>query len=87
MQLDNLGPATYFIDVHPPEGPCNADPTSQWYQTTTIDGGLQLLASVEEGSDGTGAPGEQLWEAPNNRTAYWFGFVCSPAALRDSRHR
>ncbi|WP_456826536.1 hypothetical protein [Cellulomonas sp. P5_E12] len=78
VQLDNLGPATYFIDVHPPEGPCNADPTSQWYQTTTIDGGLQLLASVEEGSDGTGAPGEQLWEAPNNRTAYWFGFVCSP---------
>lgn len=81
VQLDNLGPATYFIDVHPPEGPCNADPSSQWYQTTTIDGGLQLLASVEEGSDGTGAPGEQLWEAPNNRTAYWFGFVCAPQAF------
>ncbi|WP_426594685.1 hypothetical protein ACPPVS_03920 [Cellulomonas sp. McL0617] len=77
-QIDNLGPATYFIDVHPPEGPCNSDPNSQWYQTTTIDGGLQLLASVEEGSDGTGSPGEQLWEAPNNRTAYWFGFVCAP---------
>ncbi|MEZ0448692.1 SdrD B-like domain-containing protein [Cellulomonas sp. ICMP 17802] len=81
VQLDNLGPATYFIDVHPPAGPCNSDPTSQWYQTTTIDGGLQLLASVEEGSDGTGAPGEQLWEAPNNRTAYWFGFVCAPQAF------
>ncbi|GIG21338.1 hypothetical protein Cch01nite_20620 [Cellulomonas chitinilytica] len=78
VQLDNLGPATYFIDVHPPDTQCNADPSSRWYQTTTIDGGLQLLASVEEGSDGTGAPGEQLWEAPNNRTAYWFGFVCSP---------
>jgi large repetitive protein len=77
-QIDNLGPATYFIDVHPPDGPCNSDPNSQWYQTTTIDGGLQLLASVEEGADGTGAPGEQLWEPPNNRTAYWFGFVCSP---------
>ncbi|MFU8874374.1 hypothetical protein [Micromonospora sp. SL4-19] len=77
-QLDDLGPATYFIDVHPPDRPCNSDPDSRWYQTTTIDGGLQLLAPVEEGSDGTGAPGEQLWEAPNNRTAYWFGFVCSP---------
>jgi hypothetical protein len=78
VQVDDLGPATYFIDVHPPAGPCNSDPDSQWYQTTTIDGGLQLLAPVEEGSDGTGAPGEQLWEPPNNRTAYWFGFVCAP---------
>jgi hypothetical protein len=78
VTVPNLGPATYFIDVHPPEGPCNDDPNSQWYQTTTIDGGLQLLAPVEEGSDGTGAPGEQLWEPPTNRTAYWFGFVCSP---------
>ncbi|MDQ2935213.1 MAG: hypothetical protein M3R49_09610, partial [Chloroflexota bacterium] len=60
-QIDNLGPATYFIDVHPPDGPCNSNPDSQWYQTTTIDGGLQLQAGVEEGSDGTGAPGEQLW--------------------------
>ena len=77
-QLDNLGPATYFIDVTPPDGPCNSDPNSAWYQTTTIDGGLQLLAPVEEGSDGTGAPGEQLWEPPTVRTAYWFGFVCSP---------
>ena len=79
--IDNLGPATYFIDVHPPEGPCNSDPSSAWYQTTTIDGGLQLLAPVEEGSDGTGAPGEQLWEPPNVRTAYWFGFVCAPQAF------
>jgi hypothetical protein len=77
-QIDDLGPATYFIDVHPPEGPCNGNPDSRWYQTTTIDGGLQLQAPVEEGSDGTGAPGEQLWEPPNARTAYWFGFVCSP---------
>ncbi|HKN53385.1 MAG TPA: hypothetical protein VJX66_12830, partial [Amycolatopsis sp.] len=79
VEIPNLGPATYFIDVHPPEGPCNADPNSHWYQTTTIDGGLQLQAGVEEGSDGTGAPGEQLWEPPNIRTAYWFGFVCVPA--------
>jgi len=78
VQLNDLGPATYFIDVHPPDQPCNSDPNSRWYQTTTIDGGLQLQAPVEEGSDGTGAPGEQLWEAPNNRTAYWFGFTCAP---------
>ncbi|MET8353212.1 hypothetical protein [Micromonospora sp. NPDC005206] len=83
-QLDDLGPATYFIDVHPPDQPCNSDPDSRWYQTTTIDGGLQLLAPVEEGSDGTGAPGEQLWEPPNNRTAYWFGFVCSPTPFATS---
>jgi large repetitive protein len=79
VTIPNMGPATYFIDVHPPEGPCNDDPNSAWYQTTTIDGGLQLQAGVEEGSDGTGAPGEQLWEPPTNRTAYWFGFVCAPA--------
>ena len=78
VQLNDLGPATYFIDVHPPDQPCNSDPDSRWHQTTTIDGGLQLLAPVEEGSDGTGAPGEQLWEPPTARTAYWFGFVCSP---------
>lgn len=78
VEIQNLGPATYFIDVHPPEGPCNSDPQSQWFQTTTIDGGLNLIAPTEEGSDGTGAPGEQLWEAPTARTAYWFGFVCVP---------
>jgi hypothetical protein len=78
VEINNLGPATYFIDVHPPDQPCNSDPNSRWYQTTTIDGGLQLMAPTEEGADGTGAPGEQLWEPPNVRTAYWFGFVCSP---------
>jgi hypothetical protein len=78
VTINDLGPATYFIDVHPPDAPCNSDPDSRWYQTTTIDGGLQLQAGVEEGSDGTGAPGEQLWEPPTNRTAYWFGFVCAP---------
>jgi hypothetical protein len=78
VEINNLGPATYFIDVHPPDQPCNSDPDSRWYQTTTIDGGLQLMAPTEEGADGTGAPGEQLWEPPNIRTAYWFGFVCSP---------
>jgi hypothetical protein len=84
VTINNLGPATYFIDVHPPEGPCNDDPNSQWYQTTTIDGGLSLQAGVEEGSDGTGAPGEQLWEPPTNRTAYWFGFVCAPMPFANS---
>jgi hypothetical protein len=78
VQINDLSVATYFIEVHPPDGPCNSNPDSQWYQTTTIDGGLQLQAGVEEGSDGTGAPGEQLWEPPNVRTSYWFGFVCSP---------
>lgn len=78
VEIPNLGPATYFIDVHPPDAPCNSDPNSRWYQTTTIDGGLTLWAPTEEGADGTGAPGEQLWEPPNNRTAYWFGFVCAP---------
>jgi polysaccharide lyase family 4-like protein len=84
VEIPNLGPATYFIDVHPPEGQCNGDPASQWYQTTTIDGGLSLIAPTEEGADGTGAPGEQLWEPPNNRTAYWFGFVCAPQAFANS---
>src|SRR6516162_5080631 len=85
-EINNLSPATYFADVHPPDH-CNPNPTAPnrlttgpgtWAQTTTIDGGLDLMTPVEEGSDGTGAPGEQLWEPPNNRTAYWFGFVCTP---------
>jgi Polysaccharide lyase family 4, domain II len=79
VQIDNLGPATYFIYVTPPDQPCDpSNPDSRWQQTTTIDGGLGLQAGTEEGSDGTGAPGEQLWEPPNRRTAYWFGFVCTP---------
>ena len=80
VEINNLGPATYFIDVHPPTTDCNPNVagTQSWYQTTTIDGGLQLMAPTEEGADGTGAPGEQLWEPPTIRTAYWFGFVCSP---------
>ena len=79
VQVNDLGPATYFIDVHAPDTDCNPRvPGSRWTQTTTIDGGLKLMAPTEEGADGTGAPGEQLWEPPNNRTAYWFGFVCSP---------
>ena len=92
-EIDNLGPATYFIDVHPPvdaqgnDIPCNpSNPDSRWHQTTTIDGGLSLMAPTEEGADGTGAPGEQLWEPPNIRTAYWFGFVCAPHAVRERGH-
>jgi len=77
-EIPDLGPATYLINVQPPDGPCNSDPNSYWYQTTTIDGGVDLLAPTEEGADGTGSPGEQLWEPPNIRTAYWFGFVCAP---------
>ena len=81
--MNDLGPATYFIRVHPPEGPCNDDPDSRWFQTTTIVGGLKLQAGVEEGSDGTGLPGTQLWEPPGNRTEYWFGFVCAPTPFAD----
>src|SRR5215472_9616813 len=86
VEIDNLSPATYFADVHPPEH-CNPDPNAPnrltqgpgtWAQTTTIDGGPDLMTPVEEGSDGTGAPGEQLWEPPDRRTAYFFGFVCTP---------
>lgn len=83
MQINDLSPATYFIKVTPPAGPCNDDPDSRWRQTTTIDGGFPLLAGVEEGSDGSGAPGEMLWEAPNRRTGYWFGFVCTPTPVAD----
>lgn len=84
VEIPNLGPATYNIEVNAPVNqPCNrAIPGSTWQQTTTIDGGLTLLAPVEEGADGTGAPGEQLWEPPTNRTAYWFGFVCVPQPIR-----
>ncbi len=80
VSIPDLGPATYFIDVHPPDGvDCDPKiPGSRWFQTTTIDGGLSLIAPTEEGADGTGAPGEQLWEPPTIRTAYWFGFVCEP---------
>jgi hypothetical protein len=28
--------------------------------------------------DGSGAPGEALFEPLNRRTGYWFGFVCVP---------
>src|SRR5439155_20443475 len=77
VQIDNLGPATYFIDVTPPETGCGPDGSGTWVQTSTFDGGFEVQAGVEEGSDGTGAPGEVLWEPPNRRTGYWFGFVCT----------
>ncbi len=57
LQINDLGPATYFINVIPPDGPCDSDPNSAWYQTTTIDGGLDLIAPTEEGADGTGVAG------------------------------
>ncbi len=81
LQINDLSPATYNISATPPDGPCNGDPDSEWVQTTTIDGGFPLLAGVEEGSDGTGAPGENIFATPNRRTGYWFGFVCVPTAL------
>jgi hypothetical protein len=86
LQINNLGPASYFINVQapdsctfsPPGTPAGQSRPGHWTQTTTIDGGLDLFAPTEEGADGTGAPGEQLWEPPNVRTAYWFGFACVP---------
>ena len=78
VQLDNLGPATYFVYATPPDTACNSNPDSRWVQTSTFDGGFNVQAGVEEGSDGTGAPGEQLWEPPNVRTGNWFGFACFP---------
>ena len=68
IDIPNLAPGTYFIKVTPPDG-------SGWVQTTTIDGSFAVQAGVEEGSDGTGAPGESLFEPPNRRTGYWFGFA------------
>ena len=94
-QIDDLGPGD-VLHRRAPAGldPCNSgNPDSQWYQTTTIDGGLQLQAGVEEGSDGTGAPGEQLWEPPDRphrllvrlrlRAARRFA---QPGHRRDHRH-
>ena len=78
VELSDLGPATYFVYVTPPDGACNSNPDSRWVQTSTFDGGFGVQAGVEEGSDGSGAPGEMLWEPPNRRTGYWFGFVCAP---------
>src|SRR5262249_49662461 len=92
VEIDNLSPATYFADVHPPDH-CNPDPNAPnrqttgpgtWAQTTTIDGGLSLMTPVEEGSDGTGGPGEQLWEAPDRRSAHLFGLGCTPMDWRAS---
>jgi len=56
VEIKDLGPATYFADVHTPDH-CNPNPNAPnrlttgpgtWVQTTTIDGGLQLMTPVEE---------------------------------------
>jgi large repetitive protein len=78
MEIDDLSPAMYTVSVTPPDGPCNSNPDSYWVQTTTFDGGFPQNAGLEEGSDGSGAPGELLWEPANRRTGYWAGFVCYP---------
>jgi hypothetical protein len=68
VQIDNLGPATYFISVTPPDG-------SSWHQTTTFDGGLSVMAGVRENDPGTGAPLEVPWNTDPKSTTYWFGFT------------
>jgi hypothetical protein len=76
VEIDNLGPATYFAEVTPPDS-CGPGGAGTWVQTSTFDGGFHVQTGVEEGSDGTGAPGEALWEPPDRRTGYFFGFVCT----------
>jgi hypothetical protein len=82
VEIDNLGPATYFAEVIPPDAPCNDDPNSHWYQTSTIDGGFKVQTSVEEGSLGAGSPTalavDLIGNNPAKRTIYTFGFACSP---------
>jgi SdrD B-like protein len=68
VEIDNLAPGTYFIRVTPPDG-------TDWVQTSTIEGGFDLQAGVEEGSDGTGAAGEPLGGPLDQQTLYQFGFV------------
>jgi hypothetical protein len=68
VTITNLGPATYFIYVTAPDG-------TDWTQTSTVDGAFPLLASVTEGDDGLGMPGETIWEGPGAATAWEFGFV------------
>ena len=83
-QVDNLSPATYFTEIVPPAGPCNSNPDSQWYQTTTIDGGLELQTPVEEGASGAGPPTALAADLAGNgakKTINWFGFVCAPVDI------
>ena len=81
VQVDQLGPATYFTEAVPPAGPCNDNPDSQWFQTTTVDGGLALQTPVEEGASGAGAPTALAADGgtPGPKgTINFFGFVCAP---------
>jgi hypothetical protein len=84
VQINDLSPARYFIDVTAPNKPCDdSNPDSHWVQTTTFDGGLSQFAGLEQGSDGSGVPGDFLWETPNRRTGFWVGFVCAPMDFAD----
>ncbi len=66
--IPHMLPGTYFAEVVPPTG-------SGWIQNSTFDGGPFVMLGVEEGSDGSGAPAEQLWLPPAKRTMNTFGFV------------
>jgi parallel beta-helix repeat protein len=68
VQIENLGPATYFAYVNAPDG-------TQWHQTTTFDGGPGVQTGVRENDPGTGAPLEVPWATDANATTYWFGFA------------
>ena len=68
VDIPHMHPGVYFIEVLPPEG-------SGWIQDSTFDGGFPVFFGMEEGSDGSGAPSEQLWLPPGKRTINTFGFV------------
>lgn len=67
VTIQNLAHGKYEVFAIPPDG-------SDWVQTTTFEGTKAVDAWLEEGSDGTGAPGELMVE-PAVRTAHFFGFV------------
>jgi len=68
VDIPHMHPGLYNIQVTPPKG-------SGWIQDTTFDGSFPVTFGAEEGSDGTGAPSEQLWLPPAKQTINTFGFV------------
>lgn len=68
VTIENLSPALYKISVIPPDG-------EGWIQTTTFEGGFPIASGLEEGSNGLGAPLEELVTPTGIATAHWYGFV------------
>ena len=79
VQINDLGPGhVLHRRARRRTAPATRDPDSRWYADHHHRRRPAAAGRRRGGRDGTGAPGEQLWEPPNNRTAYWFGFVCTP---------